>query len=145
MHRREDLGAEVRPLFEAGRLIPAVDYLQAQRLRRQLRLRVQREIWSAADVLIGPTTAITAPRIGEQTVTLGDGAKVEVRAASTQLVRAFNVLGTPAHSIIGGFHTNDLPMSLQLIGPPMGEQNILRMAIRFEAETNFYRREPKLG
>lgn len=144
MHRRAELGAEVRPLFEAGRLIPAVEYLQAQRLRRHLRLRVQTDVWSAADVLLGPTTAITAPRIGEQTVTLGDGTNVEVRAASTQLVRAFNVLGTPAHSIIGGFHKNGLPMSLQLIGPPLAEQNVLRMGIRFEAETNFHNREPKL-
>lgn len=145
LHRRQDFGAEVLPLFEAGRLIPAVDYLQAQRLRRQLRLRMQREVWNSVDVLLGPTTAITAPRIGEQSVTLGDGSNVEVRAASTQLVRAFNVLGTPAHSLVGGFHSNGLPMSLQIVGPPLGEQNVLRMAIRFEEEHGFSQRKPALA
>lgn len=144
LHRRSELGPEVRPLFEAGRLIPAVDYLQAQRLRRMLRLRVQKEVWPAADILLGPTTAITAPRIGEQNVTLNDGSSIEVRAASTQLVRAFNVLGTPAHSIVGGFHSNGLPMSLQIIGPAMGEQNVLKAAIRFEEESEFGKRAPNL-
>ncbi len=144
LHRREELGPEVRPLFEAGRLIPAVDYLQAQRLRRMLRMKMQREVWSAIDLLIGPTTSITAPRIGEQSVTLNDGSSIEVRAASTQLVRAFNVLGAPAHSIVGGFHTNGLPMSLQLVGPAMGELNVLKAAIRFEVENGFHKRKPLL-
>ncbi len=145
LHRRDELGPEVRPLFEAGRLIPAVDYLQAQRLRRQLRYRVQREVWTAADVLLGPTTGITAPRIGEQTVTLGDGSSVEVRAASTRLVRAFNVLGVPAHSIVGDFHSNGLPMSLQIVGPALGEQNVLRTAIRYEEEMELYKRLAPVG
>jgi aspartyl-tRNA(Asn)/glutamyl-tRNA(Gln) amidotransferase subunit A len=140
LHRRDELGPEVRPLFEAGRLIPAVEYLQAQRLRRQLRLRMQREVWTAADILLGPTTGITAPKIGEQTVTLSDGSGLEVRAASTQLVRAFNVLGVPAHSIVGDFHSNGLPMSLQVIGPSMGELNVLRTAVRYEEEMEFYKR-----
>jgi aspartyl-tRNA(Asn)/glutamyl-tRNA(Gln) amidotransferase subunit A len=144
LHRRMELGPEVRPLFEAGRLIPAVDYLQAQRLRRMLRMKVQKEVWSAADILVGPTTAITAPRIGEQSVTLANGSSIEVRAASTQLVRAFNVLGTPAHSIVGGFHSNGLPMSLQLIGPALSELNVLKAAIRFEEETDFHNRRPIL-
>ncbi len=144
LHRRDDLGPEVRPLFEAGRLIPAVDYLQAQRLRRLYRQKAQAEIWPACDLLLGPSTGITAPRIGEQSVTLPDGSSLEVRAASTLLVRAFNVLGVPAHSLIGGFHSNGLPMSLQIIGPPLGEQSVLRAAIRFEEETQFFRREPRL-
>jgi aspartyl-tRNA(Asn)/glutamyl-tRNA(Gln) amidotransferase subunit A len=144
LHRRDDLGPEVRPLFESGRLIPATDYIQAQRLRRTHRLRAQSEIWSACDLLLGPTTGITAPKIGEQTVQLASGASLEVRAASTLLVRAFNVLGVPAHSFVGGFHPNGLPMSLQLVAPPLGERNVLRAAIRFEEETQLYRREPRL-
>jgi aspartyl-tRNA(Asn)/glutamyl-tRNA(Gln) amidotransferase subunit A len=144
MHRREELGAEVRPLFEAGRLIPAVEYLQAQRVRRLLRQKAQAEIWTGCDLLLGPTTGITAPKIGEQTVSLGDGSQVEVRAASTQWVRAFNVLGVPAHAVVGGFHSNGLPMSLQVIGPALGEQNVLRTAIRFEEEMGFWRKEPEI-
>jgi aspartyl-tRNA(Asn)/glutamyl-tRNA(Gln) amidotransferase subunit A len=145
MHRRDEMGAEVRPLFEAGRLIPATDYLQAQKLRKLYRARMEREVWSKVDVILGPTTGITAPKIGEQRVRLGDGEEVEVRAASTLLVRAFNVLGVPAHSIVGGFHSNGLPMSLQLVGRPFTEETVLRAGARFEDEMGHWRREPSLG
>lgn len=142
LHRRADFGPEVLPLFEAGRLIPAVEYIQAQRLRRLYRQRAKTEIWNQVDLLLGPSTAITAPKIGESTVTLAGGLTVEVRAASTRLVRAFNVLGTPAHSFVGGFHSNGLPMSLQLIGAPFADSKVLAAAIRFEEELNLHRRMP---
>ena len=142
LSRRDDFGPEVRPLFEAGRLISAVDYLQAQKLRRIYRAKAASELWKLCDVLISPSTAITAPKIGEQTVTLASGQELEVRAASTLLVRAFNVLGTPAHSIVGGFHSNGLPMSLQLIAKPLADASVLALGARFEDETAHYRRKP---
>lgn len=144
LSRRDELGPEVRPLFEAGRLIPAVDYLQAQKLRRIYRAKAESLLWKHCDVLLAPSTSITAPRIGEQTVTLANGDKLEVRAASTLLVRAFNVLGTPAHSVVGGFHTNGLPMSLQLIAKPFADELVLRAGARYEAETGHYRAKPPL-
>ena len=142
LSRRDDFGPEVRPLFEAGRLISAVDYLQAQKLRRIYRAKAASELWKLCDVLISPSTAITAPKIGEQTVTLASGQELEVRTASTLLVRAFNVLGTPAHSIVGGFHSNGLPMSLQLIAKPLADASVLALGARFEDETALYRRKP---
>lgn len=142
LSRRDDLGPEVRPLFEAGRLIPAVDYLQAQKLRRLYRAKSESLLWKHCDLLIAPSTAITAPKIGEQTVTLASGQQLEVRAASTLLVRAFNVLGVPAHSVVGGFHSNGLPMSLQIIGKPFAEQTVLAAGARFEDETGHFRTKP---
>ncbi len=70
------------------------------------------------------------------------GQSLEVRAASTLLVRAFNVLGVPAHSVNGGLHSNGLPMSLQLIGAPFAENTVLSAAARYEEETGYYRLSP---
>ncbi|MCX6610372.1 MAG: amidase [Acidobacteria bacterium] len=144
LSRRDDLGPEVRPLFEAGRLIPAVDYLQAQKLRRLYRAKAESLLWQHCDILIAPSTAITAPKIGEQTVTLASGQQLEVRTASTLLVRAFNVLGTPAHSVVGGFHSNGLPMSLQLIAKPFADAKVLHAGARFEQETGHHRIKPPI-
>ncbi len=144
LSNRDDLGPEVRPLFEAGRLIPAVDYLQAQKLRRLYRAKAESSLWQHCDILIAPSTAITAPKIGEQIVTLASGQQLEVRTASTLLVRAFNVLGTPAHSVVGGFHSNGLPMSLQLIAKPFADSQVLTAGARFEEETGHFRMKPPI-
>ena len=142
LHRRSEIGPEILPLFEAGRLVPATDYLQAQRLRRLYRAQAERDIWQHCDILLAPSTAITAPKIGEQLVSVGGSQQLEVRAASTMLVRAFNALGTPAHSVVGGFHSNGLPMSLQLIARPLADAKVLHAGARFEQETGHYRRRP---
>ena len=126
--------------------------MKAQKLRRIYRAKAASELWNLCDVLISPSTAITAPKIGEQTVTLASGQELEVRAASTLLVRAFNVLGTPAHSIVGGFHSNGLPHE-----PPTHRQASRRRqrccpcGARVEHEIALYRlsrpsrRKPKLN
>lgn len=145
LSRRDDLGPEVRPLFEAGRLIPAVDYLQAEKLRRIYRAKSQSLLWKHCDVLLAPSTGITAPKIGEQTVTIGSGQQLEVRTASTLWVRAFNVLGVPAHSVVGGFHSNGLPMSLQIIAAPFQDQRVLAAGARWEQETGHFRTKPTVA
>ncbi len=126
LHQRDQFGADVLALLDQGRLVPATDYINAQRLRRSM----QREfaaLWSRVDCLFTPTTPITAPRIGETTVTVG-GESQEVRLASTRLVRAINLLGLPALSIPCGADHHGLPIGLQIVGPPFGEALILRVA-----------------
>ncbi len=126
LHQRDRFGADVLALLDQGRLVPATDYINAQRLRRSM----QREfaaLWSRVDCLFTPTTPITAPRIGETTVTVG-GESQDVRLASTRLVRAINLLGLPALSIPCGADHHGLPIGLQIVGPPFGEALILRVA-----------------
>ena len=69
LDQRDRFGADVLALLDQGRLVPATDYINAQRLRRSM----QREfaaLWSRVDCLFTPTTPITAPRIGETTLRL---------------------------------------------------------------------------
>jgi aspartyl-tRNA(Asn)/glutamyl-tRNA(Gln) amidotransferase subunit A len=124
--RRDQIGPDVLALLDQGRLLPATDYINAQRLRRAM----QREfagLWSRVDCLFTPTTPITAPRIGETTVTLA-GEDEDVRLATTRLVRAINPLGLPAVSIPCGADRRGLPIGLQIVGRPFAEALILRVA-----------------
>jgi len=43
-----------------------------------------------------------------------------------------NLAGLPGMSVPCGFDANDLPIGLQLIGPPFGEEAILRAGDAFE-------------
>jgi aspartyl-tRNA(Asn)/glutamyl-tRNA(Gln) amidotransferase subunit A len=126
LQRRDQFGADVLSLLDQGRLVPATDYVNAQRLRR----RMQREfdaLWQRVDCLATPTTPITAPRIGETTVAIGSESE-DARLASTRLVRAINLLGLPAISIPCGNGRRGLPIGLQIVGKPFAEAFILRVA-----------------
>jgi aspartyl-tRNA(Asn)/glutamyl-tRNA(Gln) amidotransferase subunit A len=126
LERRDQFGEDVMALLDQGRLIPATDYINAQRLRRKMQREFQ-ALWSRVDCLFTPTTPITAPRIGETTTKIG-GELQNVRLATTRFVRAINLLGVPAVSIPCGRDQRGLPIGLQIVGKPFAEAVILRAA-----------------
>lgn len=126
LERRDQFGADVLALLDQGRFLPATDYINAQRLRRAMQCEFAR-LWSHVDCLFTPTTPVTAPRIGETTVSVGSETE-DVRLAATRLVRAINPLGLPAVSIPCGTDRRSLPIGLQIVGPPFAEALILRVA-----------------
>src|SRR6185312_12253473 len=120
-HRRDEFGPDVIALIDQGRMLPATDYINAQRLRR----RWQREwakVWKDIDILLTPTAPIVAPKIGQATVFLGEQEE-DARLASTRFVRSINVLGLPALSV--PLPVSGLPIGLQIIGPPFADNLIL--------------------
>jgi aspartyl-tRNA(Asn)/glutamyl-tRNA(Gln) amidotransferase subunit A len=141
LHRREDFGADVLALLDQGRLLPATDYINAQRVRRMLRQEFQ-AVWKQVDCLLTPTTPTTAPKIGQSTINL-DGEE-DVRIASTRLARGINVLGLPALSLPCGFDEAGLPVGLQIIGPSFQEALILRVGATLEDLLNLTQRTPVL-
>jgi len=124
LHRRGDFGTDVLALLDQGSLIPAADYVNAQRLRKQL-LKEFHALFQGIDCLFTPTTPITAPRIGQTETTLG-GVTHDTRMLTTRFVRGFNVLGFPALSIPCGVSSEGLPIGLQLVARPL-EENLLLM------------------
>jgi aspartyl-tRNA(Asn)/glutamyl-tRNA(Gln) amidotransferase subunit A len=128
--RRELFGPDVLALLDQGRLVPAVDYINAQRLRRRMRHEFD-ALWSEVDCLFTPTTPNTAPKIGDTTIRLC-GVDEDVRLATTRLVRGINALGYPALSIPCGLSGAGLPIGLQIVGPPFEEARILRAGAALE-------------
>jgi aspartyl-tRNA(Asn)/glutamyl-tRNA(Gln) amidotransferase subunit A len=141
LHRRQDFGADVLALLDQGRLLPATDYVNAQRLRRMMKQEFQ-NIWKQVDCLFVPTTPTSAPKIGQATIRFGE-MKEDARLASTRLVRGINVLGLPALSMPSGWDDLGLPIGLQIIAPPFRESLILRAGAALEDSTNFRHRLPK--
>jgi aspartyl-tRNA(Asn)/glutamyl-tRNA(Gln) amidotransferase subunit A len=130
---RDQFGADVLSLLDQGRLLPATDYVNAQRLRRLMQ-REFAQLWSQIDCLFTPTTPMAAPRIGEKTVSLGEFID-DVRLATTRFVRGINVLGLPAISMPCGADRRGLPLGLQIIGRPFDEALILEVAGALEDAT----------
>ena len=140
LHQRQDFGADVLALLDQGRLLPATDYVNAQRLRRVMKEEFQK-LWQKVDCLFVPTTPTSAPRIGQATIKFGDKEE-DARLASTRLVRGINVLGLPALSMPCGWDSLGLPLGLQIIGAPFQEALILRIGAALEDSTDFGQQLP---
>jgi aspartyl-tRNA(Asn)/glutamyl-tRNA(Gln) amidotransferase subunit A len=140
LHQRQDFGADVLALLDQGRLLPATDYVNAQRLRRMMKEEFQK-LWKQVDCLFVPTTPTSAPKIGQATLRFGDKEE-DARLASTRLVRGINVLGLPALSMPCGWDGLGLPLGLQIIGSPFQEALILRIGAALEDAIGFGQKVP---
>jgi aspartyl-tRNA(Asn)/glutamyl-tRNA(Gln) amidotransferase subunit A len=127
-------GQDVWANIQDGRQIFAHEYVNSQRLRAIYRREMDR-LWQAVDVIITPTTAITAPL--RDTTTLEINGQIEdVRLASTKFVRGWNFLGEPALSLPCGRDSLGLPIGMQLIAAPFSDAKLLQIAKTFERALN---------
>jgi len=140
--RRQEIGRDIQVLVEQGRLIPAVDYLNAQRVRTVL-ARDFSKIWKHLDCLMTPATPMTAPKIGEMSVDIGTFTE-DVRIAATRLARPFNVLGWPALALPCGFSSAGMPIGLQVVAPPQQEDTLLQAGAALEDAFGIAGRRPLL-
>jgi len=115
-------GADVRIRLQLGALVAGADYVLAQRMRGRLRAALER-IFRDVDVLLLPTTPISAPVIGDRTVRWRGGEE-PVDGALVRLTAPFNLTGLPALSVPFG-HAGGLPVGVQVVGPWMGEVRVL--------------------
>jgi aspartyl-tRNA(Asn)/glutamyl-tRNA(Gln) amidotransferase subunit A len=143
LDRRDEIGRDILVLVEQGRLIPAIDYLSAQRVRTVLARDFSR-IWKNLDCLMTPATPMTAPKIGEMTVAFGSFTE-DVRNAATRLTRPFNVLGWPALALPCGFSDAGMPIGLQVVAPPQQEDTLLQAGAALEDAFGIAGRRPPLS
>ena len=136
------LDPTIRLRLESGLFIPAVDYIQAQRVRTQFTDQTL-SLFKKVDLLVGPTLSVTAFKIGttEQEVA---GNVVNVIPLLTQYTRPFNLNGFPAITLPCGFSEDGLPIGLQIAGRPFDEATVLRAAHAYEQSTEWHRRRPPL-
>lgn len=129
--RPQDFDPATRDRFLAGALIPNSWYIQAQRFRRWYRDEV-RKIFENVDIIIAPTTPITAPLIGEEKMIL-DGEEISIRPHLGLFTQPLSFIGLPVLSIPIK-QKNDLPLGVQLIAAPYHEALILKVAAVLEAQ-----------
>lgn len=133
---------DVRMLVEIGRLVTGPDYLKAEQYRAAL-MDEYRKVFEGVDVVIGPTTPITAWKRGEWTVQVA-GKPESVLAASWRFTYPYNLTGLPAISVPCGFDRDGLPIGLQVAGKPFDEMTVLRVAHAYERGHEWKDRFPPL-
>jgi aspartyl-tRNA(Asn)/glutamyl-tRNA(Gln) amidotransferase subunit A len=138
--RAADYGDDVRSRLEMGTKVNAAAYLSALELREKFIQQFHLALEDARiDALAVPTTPITAPLIGRESIRLGNQS---TRALLLRANRPANLAGVPAISIPCGFTHAGLPVGLQLIGAVADEHLLLQIARTFERAHPDHRRPP---
>jgi Asp-tRNA(Asn)/Glu-tRNA(Gln) amidotransferase A subunit family amidase len=102
-----------------------------------------RERLATVDALLIPTTVYPAPRADQEVVELTDEVSVAVSdVGAGYLTCAANLAGVPALSVPARWTGDGLPVGATLVGIDGGEETIARIAVRWEAASDFVPRRP---
>ena len=102
--------------FRAARFIPAVEYINANRVRTLLMEQMER-VFDQVDVFITPSFG-------------------------GNVLLATNLTGHPAISVPSGFNADGTPVSISFIGRLWGEAELCRVASAWQEATGWHRRHP---
>jgi aspartyl-tRNA(Asn)/glutamyl-tRNA(Gln) amidotransferase subunit A len=137
--RSEGFGPEVKRRILLGTYVLSTGYYdayyrKAQRVRTLLRRDFERA-FAGCDVIAGPTTPETAFRLGEKT-----GDPLRMYLSDVYTVSA-NLAAVPGLSLPCGM-ANGLPVGLQLLGRPLDEATLLRVADAYQRRTIWHEQHP---
>src|SRR5437660_2686946 len=141
--RGTGFGAEVKRRIILGTYVLSSGYYDAYYLRAQkVRTLIRNDFLKAfekVDAIVTPTSPTAAFKIGEKADDPLQMYLMDIFTISA------NLAGLCGISVPCGFtRTPKLPIGLQLLGKPFGEQTILRVAYAYEQSTNWRKEKPPL-
>jgi aspartyl-tRNA(Asn)/glutamyl-tRNA(Gln) amidotransferase subunit A len=117
-------------------LLPAVDYLQAMRLRRPMK-RALAKVFERHDFVATPARASVAYPADRNFEDAYPGV-----SGGPAVIPAGNLCGLPALCMPNGFGENGLPTSLALMGPAFSEKALVRLGNVYQKRTDWHTRRP---
>ncbi|HZV34979.1 MAG TPA: Asp-tRNA(Asn)/Glu-tRNA(Gln) amidotransferase subunit GatA, partial [Verrucomicrobiae bacterium] len=141
--RGAGFGAEVKRRIILGTYVLSSGYYDAYYLRAQkVRTLIRQDFLKAfekVDAIVTPTSPTPAFKIGEKS---DDPLQMYL---SDIFTISCNLGGICGLSLPCGFTANPkLPIGLQLLGKPFGEETILKLAHAYEQSTQWHKERPKL-
>jgi Asp-tRNA(Asn)/Glu-tRNA(Gln) amidotransferase A subunit family amidase len=137
-HHREH-GLDVRLNLASARAFTAADYIHAQQVRTRLIANFNRAL-EQVDVIVTPTTGLTAPIIPKVALSSGES-DLATLTEIMRFVTPANLTGLPAISFPIGYDAG-LPIGMQAIGCAWQEHTLLRLAL--SAERAVERESPRI-
>jgi aspartyl-tRNA(Asn)/glutamyl-tRNA(Gln) amidotransferase subunit A len=135
--RSEGLGSEVKRRIMIGTFVLSSEnydkfYMKALKVRSLINQSFLKA-FDQYDLILGPTSLRTAPKLGEKASSILESYRSDINTVSV------NLAGLPAMSLPCGIAKNGLPIGLQLIGKHFGEKDIIRAAYSFEQTIGYAR------
>ncbi|ADG81738.1 Asp-tRNA(Asn)/Glu-tRNA(Gln) amidotransferase subunit GatA [Thermincola potens] len=139
--RSEGFGAEVKRRIMLGTYALSSGYYDAYYLKAlKVRTLIKQDFdraFEKYDVILTPTSPSTAFKFGEKSDN-----PMEMYLSDICTI-AVNLAGIPGISIPCGL-SQGLPVGLQLIGKPLGEETLFRVAYTYEQNTDHHKAKPSL-
>lgn len=108
--------------FRTARMIPAVEYLQANRMRTMI-MGAMEAAMEGIDVFVTPSYG---------------------GSADNGVLLMTNLTGHPVTVVRSGFTEDDTPVSISFVGRLWGDADCLRVAKAYQDATDFHKRQPPL-
>jgi aspartyl-tRNA(Asn)/glutamyl-tRNA(Gln) amidotransferase subunit A len=124
----EILDPRVRRRMDAGKELPAWDFLQRQARYAALAADAANAL-AEVDALVSPTVAITPPPVAD---VADDDAYIRANLLALRNTCPASFLGLCAVTIPAGRDAAGMPVGLQLVGAPGSETRLLAIAVRLE-------------
>lgn len=134
------LDPRTREAARTGRVLGAAPLRLARRAEAALHRRVG-ALFDTYDVLLAPTTATPAPRIGAM-AGLGSWGTDRAMIAACPYAWPWNVLGWPGVNVPAGLAGGGLPVGAQLLGPAGSEPLLISLAAQLEADQRWFEHRP---
>ena len=132
--RAKDFGADFRSRAFPSVLFTANDYVQATREHRRMMTEME--------PLYAKFDAFVTAGMGEAPL-IADYRSVSFWQKPS-LLTAWNVTSQPVLMLPNGFGRNGLPLGMQILGRPFGEEAIVKIGHAYERATVWHTRRPKL-
>ena len=139
--RQQGFGPEVKRRIMLGTYALSAGYhdayyIKAQKVRTLIRQELQ-EAFTRFDALVMPTSPSVAFRLGDK---MDDPVQMYLNDILTMPA---NIAGIPGISVPCGL-VDGLPVGLQFMAKPMGEETLLRVAYAYEQATQWHALRPNL-
>jgi len=119
-------------------MVLAVDYLQAMRVRGQVKKALD-ALYAGYDALLAPSLATVSRPIDRDFDKAYPGI-----GGGPPLIQGGNLAGQPALSVPNGFGEKGLPTGIQFTGRAWAEGRLLALARAYQEATDWHKKRPPL-
>lgn len=139
--RKSEYGPDLAKLIEQGIATKGTEVaniaLERMRFSRELS-----ELFEAVDVLLIPTMPVPTPSLD---LMKAYGEDPDVLLGILRFTAPFDFSGSPTLTLPNGLDSAGMPLSMQLVGPHLSEDVLVRAGNAFQGVTSWHQRRPPVA
>ncbi len=139
--RADEYGPALAQLIDEGRATSGMEAARGHHLRIAFSAALE-TMFGAVDCMLCPTMPSVTPRLDEM---VEYGADPEVLNAIMRFTAPYDFSGSPTLTLPNGIDRAGMPLSMQIVGPHLGEAAIIRAGCAYQSMTDWHTRRPDIA